>query len=313
MPKLLQDLCIDKLNMVTGAFSYTGKYVTRRLVSMGKRVRTLTGHPDRENPFGDQVEVFPYNFDKPEELIKSLRGIDTLYNTYWIRFPYGSLTFDRAVGNTKIFIESAQKAEVRKIVHISITNADEKSPLPYFKGKGLVERFIKESGLSYAILRPALIFGKENILINNIAWYLRKSPIFGVFGDGNYRVQPIYVEDLAELAVDVAHQDEDMIIDAAGPETFTFDGLVHLIKDKINSNAKILHLPPWLPSIFSKIVGKFVNDVVVTKDEVDGLMEELLYSGDPPKGKTRLSSWLEENSESLGTEYVSELKRHYFA
>jgi len=308
---LVRESNLGKLNMVTGAFSYTGKYITRRLLSMGERVRTITGYPVKENPFGEQVEVFPYNFDKPEELVESLLGIDALYNSYWVRFPYGEVTFERAVGNTKSLIGAAQKAGVGKIVHISITNADEKSPLPYFRGKGIVERFIQESGLSHAILRPTVIFGKEGILINNIAWYLRNFPIFGIFGDGNYRVQPIYVEDFAELAIDAARKDEDMVVDAAGPEIFTYDGLVHLIKDKINSNAKILHLPAWLPLILSRIVGKFVNDVVLTKDEVDGLMGDLLYSRDLPKGKTRLSSWLEENSESVGTEYASELKRNY--
>lgn len=311
LKELVEDANLDKLNMVTGAFSYTGKYITRRLLIMGEGVRTITGHPDKENPFGDQVEIFPYNFDKPEELVESLYDVDTLYNSYWIRFPYGGMNFDRAVGNTKTLIRSAKKAGVKKLVHISITNADEKSPLPYFRGKGIVERFIQESGLSYAILRPTVIFGKEDILINNIAWYLRKFPIFGVFGDGNYRIQPIYVEDLAEFAIDAAHRKENIIIDAAGPEIFTFDELVHLIKDKINSSAMIVHLPSWFPLIFAKIVGKLVNDVVLTEDEVDGLMGDLLCSPYPPKGKTKLSSWLEENSESIGTGYASELKRHY--
>ncbi|MFQ6055952.1 MAG: SDR family oxidoreductase [Methanosarcinales archaeon] len=297
--------------MVTGAFSYTGKYITRLLISIGERVRILTGHPNKENPFGDQVEVFPYNFDKQEELIRSLCGVDTLYNNYWIRFRYGKMNFDRAVDNTKVLVESAQKAKVKKIVHVSITNANKESPLPYFKGKGIVEQFIQESGLNYVILRPTVIFGKEGILINNIAWCLRHFPVFGVFGDGSYRVQPIYVEDLAEIAFDAGHKYENMIIDTAGPEIFTYDELVHLIKNKIHSNTKILHLQSSLLLIFSKILGKFVNDVVITRDEVDGLMADLLYSRDPPKGKTRLSFWLEKNSESVGTEYASELKRHY--
>ena len=302
---------LKKMNMVTGAFSYTGKYITRRLLSMRERVRTITGHPDRENPFGNEVEVFPYSFDKPTELVGSLREVDTLYNTYWIRFSYGDTSFDRAVDNTRILIESAKKAGVRKIVHTSITNADQESGLPYFSGKGNVERFIQESGISYAILRPAVIFGKEDILINNIAWFLRTFPLFGVLGDGGYRIQPIYVEDFAELAVDLAHDDEDIIADAVGPEMFTFDELVHLIKSKIHSKTWIFHSPPWFSAVFSRIVGRFVNDVVITKDEVDGLMADLLYSQDPPRGKTRLSAWLEENSASVGVRYASELKRHY--
>lgn len=310
--ELVEDAKPNKVNVVTGALSYTGKYITRKLLSAGERVRTLTGHPEK-NLFGQQVEVFPYNFDKPKELTESLRGADTLYNTYWIKFPYGGMTFGRAVENTKTLVKSAKKAGVEKIVHISVTNADEESPFPYFKGKGIVEQFIKESDLSYAILRPALIFGKENILINNIAWFLRKFPIFGVFGDGSYRIRPIYVEDLADLAIDAANNDEDTVMDTVGPEAFTYNELIYLIKDKINSNTKVLHLPPSLPLFFSKIVGRFVNDIVVTEDEVEGLMAELLYSQEPPRGKTRLSAWLQENRKSLGARYASELKQHHLS
>lgn len=303
----------SKLNMVTGAFSYTGKYITKRLLSMGEMVRTLTGHPERDYLFEKQVKAFPYSFDKPEKLLKSLSGVDVFYNTYWIRFPYGELTFDRAVANTRIIIELAKEAGVKRIVHISITNADEESSLPYFRGKGIIERLVLESGLSYAILRPTIIFGLEDILINNIAWNLRKFPVFGIFGKGDYRVQPIYVEDLAEIAIDAARQQEDIIIDAAGPEIFTFDELVHLIKDKIKSNAKILSMPLWLPLLFSKIVAVFVNDVILARDEVEGLMREFLYSKEPPRGKTKLSVWLEEYGNKLGRKYASELKRHYLS
>ena len=67
---------------------------------------------------------------------------------------------------------------------------------------------------------------KEDILINNIAWSLRKFPVFPVFGDGQYRLQPIYVDDLAKLAVEQGHSAQRQIIDAIGPETFTYRGLV---------------------------------------------------------------------------------------
>ena len=163
-----------ELNVVTGAFSYTGNYITRRLLSMGKRVRTLTGRPNRENLFGYQVSASPFNFDNPSQLMKSLQGATTLYNTYWVRFPHGQVTFDKAVENTKTLIKAAEAAGVRRIIHISITNPSEESPLPYFRGKALVEKAITNSKLSYAVVRPTVIFGTEGILINNIAWLLRR-------------------------------------------------------------------------------------------------------------------------------------------
>ena len=301
----------DELNVVTGAFDYTGKYITQRLLSMGKRVRTLTEHPHRENPFGAQVAAFPFNFDRPSNLTDSLRGVTTFYNTYWIRFSYGQVTFDRAIENTKVLIRAAEEAGVPRFVHISITNASEDSSLPYFRGKGLVEKAIIQSRLSYAIIRPTVIFGAEGILVNNIAWLLRMFPIFVVLGSGDYRLQPVSVEDVAEIAVNAAQKDNNMIIDAVGPEIYTFDELVRLIANKTHVRSRIIHLRPWLALLLSRLVGYVVKDIVLTKDEVEGLMAGLLVSGGMPTGKTRLSDWLEQNAGIVGSHYFSELKRHY--
>jgi uncharacterized protein YbjT (DUF2867 family) len=146
-----------EINAITGAFSYTGKYITRRLLDQGKEVRTLTGHPDNPNPFGEQVQAYPFNFDQPHKLVKSLEGVTTLYNTYWIRFSHGSITYEQAVENTKILFQAAKEAGVRRIVHVSISNPAETSRLPYFKGKAILEQDLINSGLSYAIIRPTVI------------------------------------------------------------------------------------------------------------------------------------------------------------
>lgn len=301
----------SEINVITGAFSYTGKYITRRLLAMGKEVRTLTGHPNNPNPFGEQVSVYPFNFDKPEELVKSLQGATTLYNTYWIRFAHGSITYDKAVENTKILIAAAQEAGVRRIVHVSITNPTETSQLPYFSGKAILEKTILNSGLSYAIIRPTVIFGSEDILINNIAWLLRRFPIFPLFGSGNYRLQPIYVEDMADLVVQAGQQDENMLVDAVGPDVYTFEELVRLIANELHRKVALTHFNPGLAFFLAKLIEPVVGDVLITRDEVAGLMADLLISQKPPTGHTHLGDWLEQNVSSVGMKYASELGRHY--
>lgn len=301
----------SSLNVVTGAFGYTGKYITRRLLDMGQRVKTITGHPDRPNPFGDQVSTRSFNFDKPAELVKSLQGASTLYNTYWVRFGYEQTTFYEAVRNTLALFGAAQEAEVRRVVHISITNPDEDSPLPYFKGKAILEKALEESGLSYAIIRPTVIFGREDILINNIAWFLRKFPIFVVPGSGRYKLQPVYVEDMAEIAVEAGHQDTNSVIDAVGPEVYSYQDLVRLIAETVGSRARIVHVSPALALRLAKILGFVLRDVVLTREEIDGLMAGLLVSDDPPTGETRFSVWLKHNADTLGRHYASEVDRHY--
>jgi NADH dehydrogenase len=298
-------------DVVTGASGYTGRYITRALLSRGRRVKTLTGHPTRATPFGDQIEAMPFNFDRPDYLKRSLEGARALFNTYWIRFPYGGQTFDTAVANTRVMLDAATAAGVRKFVHISVTHATESSPLPYFHGKAMVEAAIQQSALTYAIIRPALIFGVEDILLNNIAWLLRRFPFFAIPGRGDYRVQPIFAGDLGEIAANAARDDQSATFDAVGPEIFTFDELVRKIASAVRSKSRIVHVDPRVAVAFAWIVGWFVRDVTLTRDEARGLMSNLLVTDSPPNGTTRFSEWLRTNADQIGIEYQSELSRHF--
>lgn len=240
-----------------------------------------------------------------------MRGAVTLFNTYWIHFPYGGMTFDTAVENSRALLRAAVDAGIRRVVHVSITNPSEDAPSAYFRGKAAVERAIVESGISYAILRPAVLFGDGAILINTIAWMLRRFPVLPVMGDGNYKIQPVFVGDLARLAVDASRRDENMIIDAVGPEIFTYNELVAAIGDKIGRRARLIHLPPMLGYYGSKVLGFMLRDIILTRDEIRSLMANYLVSADPPTAPTPLTTWLAENADSLGRKYISELGMHY--
>jgi uncharacterized protein YbjT (DUF2867 family) len=300
---------MGELHVVTGAFGYSGKYITTRLLAEGKRVRTLTNSPGRLNPFGEKVEAHPFNFDCPDDLVESLRGAEVLYNTYWVRFNYTSFKQESAVRNTLILFEAAKKAGVKRVVHISITNPSEFSKLEYFRDKARLENVLVYSGLSYAILRPTVLFGKEDILINNIAWTLRHLPVFGLFGDGGYRLQPVYVDDLAALAIHQGKRSEKTILDAIGPETFTYRALVQAIGGIIGVRRPLLAMPPALAYVAGSIMGRLMGDIMITWPEVKGLMANLLHVDSPPYGTTRLTTWAQENRAHLGIHYASELKR----
>jgi NADH dehydrogenase len=301
----------QELDVVTGAFGYTGKYITRRLLDAGRRVRTITGHPKRANGFANQVETAPMDFSDRAGLVRSLRGASVLYNTYWVRFNHGRATFDEAVKNSQMLIECAREAGVRRIVHLSIANPSLDSRLPYYSGKAMVEKAIVDSGLSYAILRPTVIFGIEDILINNIAWFARHFPVFAIPGSGGYRLQPIFVEDLAELATNCASQGKNLVLDAVGPEVFTFEDLARRIAAAICARPKFIHVSPRAALQMLRFVGPIVGDVVLTREEIAGLMADLLVSKQPATGRTWLSAWLAESASVLGTRYASELQRHY--
>lgn len=297
-------------NAVTGAFSYTGKYITQRLLDAGEGVCALTGHPDRPHSFGDRVPAHPLNFDAPNRLAASLHGVATLYNTYWIRFSRGTNTYARAIENTGRLIAAAEEAGVERIIHISISNPSEDSPLPYFKGKADIERIVRQSRLSYGIIRPTLVFGFEDILINNIAWFLRRFPVFPI-ATGNYRVQPVFVGDVADLAVRAGHESENTVRDAAGPEVFTYAQMVRALAEAVGSKARTVPLPPRMVHAAAWLMGLILKDVVLTWDEVRGLRNSLLISHGPAIGVTPFSDWTRHHCDSLGRRYSSELRRHY--
>jgi uncharacterized protein YbjT (DUF2867 family) len=299
----------EGLHAVTGAFGYSGKYIARRLLAEGRTVITLTGSANRRNPFGDGVRAFPFDFDQPEKLRDTLRDVAVLYNTYWVRFNSKRATYADALRNTQTLFRVAKAAGVRRIVHVSITNPSENSPLEYFRGKAQAERALCESGVSYAILRPAILFGQEDILVNNIAWALRHMPVLGVFGRGDYKLRPIYVEDLAQLAVEQGKLTESTAMDAVGPESFTYRQFVQTIGEIIGKPRPIVSVPPLAGYLAGWAVGRVMGDVLLTRDEIRGLMANLLYVDSPRTGATKLTEWAQEHADTLGLTYASELAR----
>jgi nucleoside-diphosphate-sugar epimerase len=299
------------MDVVTGAFGYIGRYIARALIESGRTVCTITTHADKPNPFGASLKAFSYNFDHPELLAQTLDEADTLYNTYWIRFPYDGQTYEGALDNTRVLFECARQANVKRIVHIGVTRASLDSDLPYYRGKALQEGMLKESGVPFSIVRPTLVFGKEDILVNNIAWLMRKSPVFPIFGSGSYRVQPVFVQDLAQIAMRQAASEAGTTIDAIGPETFTFQELVECMAESINRHPRLVRVAPRLGIFSGQVLSLFLRDVLLTRNELKGLMDEMLTSEQTPNGATKFSDWVEENKETIGARYSSEVRRHF--
>jgi NADH dehydrogenase len=300
---------VTPTHVVTGAFGYSGRFIAERLLARGLPVRTLTNSPRRAHGFGDRIEVRPYDFDRPDALEASLRGAAVLYNTYWVRFDHGDFDHATAVRNTETLFAAAKRAGVGRVVHVSITNPSDGSPYPYFRGKARLERALRDSGLPHSVLRPAVLFGHADILVNNIAWVLRRLPVFGIFGDGRYRLQPMHVEDFADLAVAEGAAAGARVVEAIGPETFTYRGLVEQIGAIIGKRRPIVRVPAVLGLAAARVVGALVGDVTLTRDEIGALMDDLLYVDAPPAGTTKLTDWARAHRDELGRRYASELAR----
>jgi uncharacterized protein YbjT (DUF2867 family) len=280
---------------VTGASSFTGRFIAQRLIDAGHQVRDLT----RADLAG------------PEQMRVALEGSDTLYNTFWIRFERGPITYDWAIERSRMLFEAARRAGVRRIVHISVINASRGAPTAYFRAKAVVEEALVARGVGHAIVRPTVTFGPGDILVNNLAWTLRHLPAFGIPGDGRYPIQPVHVEDVAEAAVRAGSMAENVTLDVGGPDIFTFNEFVALVRRAIGSRALIVHLPVTASLAAARVIGLAVRDVVLTRHEVTELQEHLMFSTQPPAGTIGLGEWLKANADGLGRHWSSELDRHF--
>ena len=298
-------------DVVTGAFSFTGRFIARRLMTQERNLKTLTNHPSRAGAEDVKAEVAPLQFTDRDALVQSLRGADVLYNTYWVRFHHGRVHFGEAVANTRVLMGAARDAGVRRVVHISVSNPSEESPFDYYAGKARAESAVRESGLSWAIVRPTLIFGQGDILINNIAWMLRRLPFFGIPGRGEYRLQPVAAEDVAEIATWAAEQVDNLTVDAAGPDIVYYSEMVESIAIAVGRHPRFVYISPKTALRAASLMGRFVNDVILNEPELEGLMSELLVSNERPRGTRRLDNWLLTHADSIGRGYASELARHW--
>ncbi len=271
----------------------------------------MTSHPEPPGPWAAAVERHPYAFDDAAALRRMLQDVDVLVNTYWMRFPRNGLDYADAVENIRILTEAAVEAGVNRMVHVSVSNPSPDSPFPYYRGKAAAEAHVRKSGLSYAIARPTWIIDERDILLNNVAWLLRRLPVFGMPGRGNYRVQPVTGADAGRILADFAMSREDVTRDVAGPEQLAFRDVVAKTKAAMRKHRVVVPMPGWLAAAAAKAVSPLVHDVVLTRYELGGLRAGLLVSSEPPLGSTGFSTWIAQHGSAMGRTYHSELARHF--
>lgn len=296
---------------VTGAFGYSGRQIAKRLLRRGLDVVTLTNKPPQPEWFDRPLETCPLCFDDPERLARALDGVRVLYNTYWVRFNHRNFTHADGIRNSGVLFEAARRAGVERIVHVSIANPSEDSPFEYYRGKAVIERKLRETGVPHSILRPTVLFGHGDILMNNIAWTLRRFTIVGYFGKGGYRIRPIHLDDFADLAVEHGTHAGNEIVDAVGPEDYLYKDLLQTVSTIIGSRNLLLPIPKWTGYAVAKCVGWIHHDRFLTWQEIGALCANLLTSDAPATGSISLRDYLHENRDTIGRSYANELRRRF--
>jgi len=296
--------------MVTGAFSFTGRHVAKRLLEEGEEVRTMTRFPQSASPFAEAVPAVPFDYDDVGALTQALRGCDRLINTYWRRQPEGNLGYDRVVQQSKNLFAAAKAVGIERIVHMSINDPHGKK-FPYFRAKCATERAVRECTVSSVVVRPQLVFGDGELLINNLAWTLRQSRLAAVPGDGQYLMQPIHASDYAELIVGLSRNRRDGVVNGVGPDVMTYDDMVSMVGNAIGRKPRILHVHPKFFDRVARLINRFVEEPTVLDYEVYGCLVENGVVPREPQGTRRLVDWLRDHADSLGRRYADQDRRPF--
>lgn len=292
--------------VVTGAFSYTGAAVAAELSARGWQVDTLT---NRNAPPGSPIRSSPLRFER-EHLRRELSGADAFVNTYWVRLPHGGQSFETAVERSGMLLDAAAAAGVSRLVHVSVSNAAQGRNLGYYRGKAEVEEKVRSLPLAHAIVRPTLVVGPSDVLTANIAWLLRRFPFFPVPA-ASARLQPITLADTARVIADAVEGEGNLELDAAGPEVMTFRQYVALVAQACGVRRLLFGAPGWLALAGLRLVEPLLGDVVLTREELLGLSQELLLSHEPPRGREPVGRWLAAHGDGLGRHYVNDVRRHF--
>jgi uncharacterized protein YbjT (DUF2867 family) len=241
-----------KIVALAGGSGFIGRAIARRLVAGGIHVRVLTRNPEsaraRLNLPG--VEFVSADIGNPASLLQALGEANAIvdaiqFDGYPVENPRRGLTFERVdYGGVLALVDAAKQSGVDRFIYISGAAADEKSAHPGFRAKGRAERAIRESGLTYTIFRPSLIYGPEDKVVNGLARALRFAPIFGVPGTGRQKVQPVLVDDLAAcVTLALSGRGHNRTYEIGGPELMTFDEMMRVIMDASRHRRPLFHIP----------------------------------------------------------------------
>jgi NADH dehydrogenase len=297
--------------VITGAFSFTGRFFARELLARGWTVSTLTNSSYPGDPLAAAVDAHPLDFADPAGLARAMGGADLFVNTFWIRYPHAGVTFESAVARTRVLLDAARSAKVGGVVQVGVVGAAHDSPHPYIRWKWHADEVLRDSGIPHAIVQPTLIFGAGDVLINNHAWLLRRVPLFFYAGRGDYCVQPVAGEDVATIGIELFEQGlRGQVVDAGGPEQMTYVDFVRLIRDAIGVRRPILPCPQPVLLATGALLGAIAGDRIVTRDELRALRAGTLCSNEAPNGTRTLAEWLDVHAADLGRRFVGRHTRH---
>ncbi|MEJ2510792.1 MAG: NAD(P)H-binding protein [Anaerolineales bacterium] len=241
---------LGQMILVTGGTGFIGQVLLRYLLEDGRSVRTLL-RPSSQTPDlpkGLQVEAALSSINDERSLRTAMAGVDTIYHLVggeWQGVQTDLTTIE--IEGTKTLLRVAEESGVQRIVYLSHLGADRASAYPVMKVKGIVEEFIRRSGVTHTILRSGLVFGQHDHFTTALAKLMAVYPlIFFIPSPGNALIQPLWVEDLATILTWLLEKSEldNQTVEIGGPEYLSIEEVVHSVMAATGMTRSLIELRP---------------------------------------------------------------------
>lgn len=258
---------------VLGAGGFIGTYLALNLIQMGYRLSLLSHRkdPDFISPRG-QIETHQGSIEDEKSLVNCFRACEMVYHLVGIIAETKTKTFQKTVadGTAKV-VSAAKKTGVNKLFYLSALGAAENAETRYHQSKWQAEQHVTNSGLDYVIFRPSIVYGVEDKFINMIARMIRRSPLVPIIGDGKYKLQPVYVEELCAVMAMASKKESacGRIFDIGGPEQLTYLEIVDIIKRTLNLKRGTVHIPLALARMAAYILERILKPAPLTRDQLN--------------------------------------------
>ena len=266
---------------VTGGTGFVGNEVVRQLVAQGHEVAALvrSGSEHKlEMNKSDQVKIHPGDVTDPDRLPQAMQGCDAVIHLVGIirEFPDKGVTFKRLhVEGSRHVIDAAASQGIKRYLHMSANGVRLEASTAYHQTKWQAEQIVRDSGLDWTICRPSLIFGRGGEFVEMLAGLIRKLPVVPVIGDGQYRLQPVSVHEVAETFVKALTLPETsgQVYHLGGGESYTYDEILDLT-GKAVGKGKVhkIHQPVSMVKPFVKLLEDY-KKFPLTQDQLAMLLE----------------------------------------
>ena len=282
----------DQIITIFGGSGFIGRYVVEKLVQTGASIRIAVRNPDAAQflkPLGYVGQIQPIRVDtcNKTSVLVAIDQSDVVINLIGILCEQGSQTFQSVhVDTAKLIAQAAKTQNVSQLIHISALNANPKSQSKYAASKGLGEKRVQSHFPKAIILRPSVVFGREDQFLNLFAQLARYSPILPLIGGGHTKLQPVYVCDVAETIYRIVllHKKSQpspfsgKTFELAGPKIYTWKQIWQFVVCEIARPRLLLPIPYACARAMGRVL-QLLPHPIITTDQVKLIAQDNIATG----------------------------------